>query len=89
MTTRIPICRRRTPRELPPHTAGTWTTSAFELPPDLFAVTIIENPSSDPDIEGIYGYADYTPTVILGDLDIDNEVEDTSITAEAFYNGTG
>ena len=65
--------------------SGTWTTGAFELPPDLFAQWIVENPSLHDDVEGIYGYAEYTPTLVLGDMDADNIVDDPSATPETFY----
>ena len=35
--------------------------------------------------EGVWGYADYTPTMLLGDLDAENIVDDPDITPEAFY----
>ncbi|GAF88515.1 unnamed protein product, partial [marine sediment metagenome] len=70
---------------VPPGHSGTWTTSAYELPPDLFAQLVIENPSPDEGIEGIYGYAEYTPTLVLGDTDVDNIVDDPFATPETFY----
>ncbi|MBU0716652.1 MAG: hypothetical protein KJ749_00250 [Planctomycetes bacterium] len=69
---------------VPPGYYGTWTTSAYLLP-DLFDTWIIENPAEDPDDEGIFGYGEYTPTLVLGDLDADNEVDDLFITPEEFY----
>ncbi len=70
---------------IPPGYSGTWITSAYELPPDPFAQAVIENPSPDEGVEGIYGYAEYTPTLVLGDLDVDNQVDDPLITPEEFY----
>ncbi|UCE59526.1 MAG: hypothetical protein JSU63_19045 [Phycisphaerales bacterium] len=70
---------------VPPGRSGTWTTRAWELPPELFAYEIIDNPSTQPDIEGIYGYAEYTPTLILGDWNADNVVDDPLVTPEEFY----
>ncbi|MGB2987842.1 MAG: hypothetical protein WBE26_18390 [Phycisphaerae bacterium] len=70
---------------VPPGHSGTWTTSAYELPPELFAQLIIENPSAEDGVEGIYGYAEYTPTLVLGDMDVDNVPDDLLITPEEFY----
>lgn len=70
---------------IPPGLFGEWTTTAFELPADPFAFPAVRNPSIDPDVEGIFGYAEYSPTVRLGDLDADNSVDDPTIAPEAFY----
>ena len=69
---------------VPPGYYGTWTTSAYLLP-ELFDEWIVENPAEDPDVEGIFGYGEYTPTLVLGDLDVDNIVDDSLITPEEFY----
>ncbi len=70
---------------VPPGYSGSWTTIAYELPPNLFGQAIIENPSTGGNTEGIYGYAEYTPTLVLGDTDADNEVDNPLMTPEAFY----
>jgi hypothetical protein len=70
---------------IPPGQTGTWTTSAVALPEDVFGTLVIVNPAVSPDEEGIYGYADYAPTLVLGDLDGDGQVDDPMLTPEAFY----
>ncbi len=70
---------------IPAGQTGTWETTGYLLDGDLFGPLVVENPLSGGDQEGIYGYGDYTPTVVLGDLDLDNFVDDATITAEAFY----
>ncbi len=70
---------------IPPGFSGQWTTSAFELPAELFGFAVVRNPSTLADVEGIFGYAEYSPTVRLGDLDADNSVDDPTILPEAFY----
>ncbi len=61
---------------------GVWVTTSYELP-DLFAQIIIENPGALS--ESVYGYADYTPTLVLGDLDADDVVDDAGLLPEDFY----
>ncbi len=73
------------PDWLPPGVTGQWDTAAYELPSELFGQLVIDNPSDDAALEGIYGYADFTPTLVLGDLDADDVVDDTSMTPDAFY----
>lgn len=71
---------------IPPGYTGTWTTQAYELPYDLFgSQVVVVNPSGDPDREGIFGYAEYSPTLVLGDLDGDNVPDDPGIAPEEFY----
>jgi len=71
---------------LPPGTSGTWTTAGYRLPSEVFAAIPLTNPLAGTGSEGVYGYADYTPTVILGDMDADDEtVECPLLTAEVFY----
>jgi len=62
--------------------AQTW---AFELPADIFSPVPLMNPNTDGVNEGIYGYAEYTPTLVLGDTNSDNIVDAPSISAEEFY----
>jgi len=64
---------------------GVWATSAYTLRDALFAAVIVINPSPSPDREGIHGYADHSPTVVLGDFDADGLVDDSSIAPEEFY----
>lgn len=67
--------------------SGMWTTSGYALPNATFAPPsqVVINPTGDGVNEGIYGYAEYTPTLLLGDLDADDVVDDPSITEAAFY----
>lgn len=70
---------------IPPGSSGMWTTWAYELPPELFGAPVVTNPSLEPGVEGIFGYAEYSPTFLLGDLDADNVVDDPTIPSEEFY----
>lgn len=70
---------------LPPGSFGTWSTNAYELPSKLFASLIVRNPSEDEMVEGIFGYAEYSPTLLLGDLDADNIVDDPQMSVGDFY----
>lgn len=74
------------PDWIPDGYSGIWTTAAFRLPPEVFDVTVLENPLGwEAEEEGIWGYADHSPTLILGDLDADNVVDDPAIDPEDFY----
>lgn len=71
---------------IPPDRSGIWTTETFGLPDDVFGEpSVIRNPSDNQSIEGIFGYAEYSPTLVLGDLTGDNIVDDPDVTAEEFY----
>ncbi len=70
---------------IPPGYSGTWTTQAHALPVDLFGPPAVTNPSEDSEVEGIFGYAEYSPTLKLGDLDGDNVVDDPDVAPEDFY----
>ncbi len=70
---------------IPAGSDGTWTTAAFELPAGVFGQLTMSNPSSDPSLEGIFGYAEYSPTLRLGDLNGDGVVDDPTLLPEAFY----
>ncbi len=73
---------------IPVGSAGVWTTDAYLLPNDVFAgnlLRIIDNPEQGTGIEGIYGYADYAPTLVLGDTDGDDYADDLEATPETFY----
>ncbi|MFQ5414804.1 MAG: dockerin type I domain-containing protein [Phycisphaerae bacterium] len=70
---------------IPPGASGVWTTDAHALPLDIFAPPVVHNPATGSDTEGIFGYADYTPTLVLGDLDADGVADDTGVTPDAFY----
>ena len=70
---------------VPPGRSGVWTTAAPMLPA-VFNGPVVSNPfglsAAD---EGIWGYADCTPTMVLGDIDGDGVRDDAMITAEEFY----
>jgi hypothetical protein len=78
---------------------GRYATSAYELPVSFYSdpggqgglLGVIVNPNlgdadpaNDP-FEGVYGYAELSPTLKLGDLDGDNVVDDPGIAAADFY----
>jgi hypothetical protein len=74
------------PDWLPPGHAGVWTTVGFVLPTAIFGQFLIVNPNGlSATVEGIWGYADCSPTLKLGDLNGDNLVDDPNIPAEQFY----
>ena len=74
------------PGWIPPGQAGIWQTAAYLLPEGIFAGPVVENPNGPAATdEGVYGYVDFSPTLLLGDLDGDDVVDDPSITAEEFY----
>jgi hypothetical protein len=51
---------------IPPGHTGTWTTEGYRLPDAVFAAIIVANPDGPAaTTEGIWGYADYTPTQAL------------------------
>lgn len=70
---------------LPTGAHGRWTTQAFALPSGAFGASVVVNPAFEAGAEGILGYADYSPTLVLGDLDGDDEVDDPALTPEEFY----
>lgn len=73
------------PSWIPPSSNGTWTTSGYRLPPIPFESPVVQNPNGVGAItEGVFGYADLSPTAILGDLDGDNLV-DATISPDEFY----
>lgn len=63
----------------------TLTQNGYELPDDPFGASVVINPSPDPTVEGIFGYAEYSPTLVLGDLNVDNVVDDPTVAPEDFY----
>jgi len=70
---------------IPAGNSGTWQTEAFALPTAVFGAAVVTNPTAKGNSEGIYGYGDYSPTLVLGDLDGDDIVDDTTITPQQFY----
>jgi hypothetical protein len=74
------------PNWIPPGLSGTWQTQGFRLPAGVFDVQVLDNPNGlGATVEGIFGYADFAPVLILGDLDGDNMVDDPEISPETFY----
>ena len=79
---------------LPAGRAGTsWTVSTFQLPAAVFAsgtTPIVVNPLGvNASTQGVWGYADCSPTLLLGDLDADDVVDDEAIAPEDFYTLPG
>jgi hypothetical protein len=70
---------------VPAGKSGAWTTSGHALPSEIFGAVVIENPTPEGGNEGVFGYADYSPTLVLGDLNGDNVVDDPTIGAADFY----
>ncbi len=71
-------------RWIPPGVGGVWSTGAYELPFDIFGPPRVVNPESDPNREGIYGYAEYSPTAALAVRDAANDSQ-SGMAAEDFY----
>lgn len=64
---------------------ASFTTATFGLPA-LFDVQVLQNPLGlSATREGIWGYADCSPTLLLGDTNADNMVDAPSLTAAEFY----
>ncbi|MDO8630657.1 MAG: dockerin type I domain-containing protein [Phycisphaerales bacterium] len=62
-----------------------WPADDYALPADLFGANVVVNPNAGTEVEGIYGYAEYAPTLLLGDTDADNLVDDFAVIPEMFY----
>lgn len=71
---------------IPPGEFGAWSTNGLRLPSSLVdAVGRMRNPLAPSKAEGVWGYGDMSPTLVLGDLNGDNAVDDPAITSEEFY----
>jgi hypothetical protein len=74
---------------IPAGRSGTWTTGGFRLPHTPFAdgvAGVLVNPNGlGAAMEGVWGYADASPTLILGDTNADNAVDDPELGPEEFY----
>ena len=70
---------------IPAGYSGNWKTKSFALPAAVFGSSVVANPSFNGHSEGIYGYADYSPSLVLGDLNGDGVVDDITMTPEHFY----
>jgi hypothetical protein len=67
------------PTWVPLGKSGEWTTTGYRLPQSPFASGvggIVVNPNgTGAEVEGVWGYADTSPTLVLGDTDADNVVD--------------
>ena len=70
---------------IPPNRFGTWSTHAFALPFDVFGQPVLFNDPATTGTESVFGYADASPTLLLGDFDGDDLVDDEFVTPGAFY----
>ena len=71
---------------VPAGRSGVWTTTALLLPGDVFGVAVVANPEGPgATIEGVFGYADASPVLLLGDLDGDDVVDEPGIDPAVFY----
>lgn len=62
-----------------------YSTSTFRLPA-LFETQVLQNPNgSAATREGVWGYADCSPTLLLGDTNADNVVDAPALAAAEFY----
>ena len=70
-----------------------FATSGYLLPGTLYPTPVLTNPNgSNATSEGVHGYADHSPTRVLGDFDNDNQPDmpppaprSPRVTAENFY----
>lgn len=65
----------------------TWSTAGYQLPTAVFgASAVLSNPNGiTASVEGVWGYMDHTPTLLLGDMDGNNTVDDPEAAADVFY----
>ena len=71
---------------IPAGRTGTWTTTTLLLPGDVFGVAVVVNPNGPgASTEGVFGYADVSPVLLLGDVDGDDIVDEPDIDAAVFY----
>jgi hypothetical protein len=77
------------PAAVPPGFSGEWTTSGYRLPDSPFASGaggVLVNPNgSGATVEGVWGYAECSPTLVLGDTDADNVVDELGMDSGVFY----
>ncbi|MBX3357980.1 MAG: hypothetical protein KF745_06085 [Phycisphaeraceae bacterium] len=75
------------PAWIPGWASGEFQTSGFALPAAMFPTgPVLNNPNGPASVdEGVWGYADCTPTMVLGDLTGDGVADDPSLTPERFY----
>jgi hypothetical protein len=69
-----------------PAIGANYTTSGFTLPAPYDPLVLDNAASPAPSVsERFFGYADLSPTLLLGDTDADNAVEDPGVTPASFY----
>ncbi|XHC26736.1 hypothetical protein ABWH91_05285 [Phycisphaerales bacterium ac7] len=68
-----------------PEIPSSYATSGFLLPAPFQSVPLV-NPGGPGSVaEAYFGYADLSPTLLLGDLNADNIIDEPDATPEAFY----
>lgn len=70
---------------IPSGRSGTWRSGAYALPFEVFGSAVLFNESMSAGEEGVFGYADTSPTLLLGDLDGDDVIDAPAMTPETFY----
>lgn len=73
------------PAWIPAGRSGTWSTATFQLPNPPFGNLPVQQNILGTGAEAIWGYADCSPTLILGDTDADNLQDDPLATPQSFY----
>ena len=68
-----------------PEIPSNYSTSGFDLPAAFQTVPLLNPGGAGSVDESFFGYADLSPTLLLGDLDADNVAEDPGIAPETFY----
>ncbi len=66
---------------IPPGSFGVWQTQGYVLPAEIFGTIPLVNPSADLTVEAVFGYADYSPTLPLGEGAADGLIDTMSIHA--------
>jgi hypothetical protein len=72
------------PAWVPPGRSGTWTTTGYMLPAAVFTANPVQVCPS-PTAEVIWGYADSMPTLLPGDTDADDAIDDPGADPRVFY----
>jgi hypothetical protein len=65
-----------------PDVPESYTTTGYLLPPPFQTIPLV-NPTTD--AEAFFGFADLSPTLLLGDIDADNIIEQPDALPEQFY----
>jgi hypothetical protein len=79
-------CPPQDPAWWPPGWVGAASTSAHALPDGIFHAPVLINPLGTGAMEeGVFGYADLSPTMVLGDFDGDNVADEPDVAAALFY----